>query len=123
MPPRTTKKTPPGPGSKRALRGRAAAAAAALAANSQAQAAPEEPNVKLEEIEVAEEGRPPVAVGKETEQEETVCAEERVALESDNASVKSKPCSLCFRIMLYTMAICDWFCCWCRSVRLKGSYY
>lgn len=91
MPPRSTKKTPPGPGSKRALRGRAAAAAAALAANSQAQAAHKGPNAKLEDIEVAEEGTPPVAVGKETEQGERVCAEKKVALESDYASVKSKP--------------------------------
>lgn len=89
MPPRTTKKTPPGPGSKRGLRGRAAAAAAAAAAaNVPAQAPHEEPNVKEEDIEVAEEGRPPVALGKETEQEEKVSAEVKVAPESGITPVK-----------------------------------
>ncbi|KAG6395147.1 hypothetical protein SASPL_145786 [Salvia splendens] len=73
MPPRTTKKTPPGPGSKRALRGRAAAAAAA-AENAKARALTEEPNAKLEKVELLEEGR-------ETE------LEEKVALETVEASV------------------------------------
>ncbi|KAL1562042.1 hypothetical protein AAHA92_04665 [Salvia divinorum] len=73
MPPRSTKKTPPGPGSKRALRARAAAAAE----NAQTQALPVEPKVKLEEI-----------VGREMEQEEKASAEEKVALESVETSVK-----------------------------------
>ncbi|XP_042059853.1 uncharacterized protein LOC121804398 isoform X1 [Salvia splendens] len=71
MPPRSTKKTPPGPGSKRALRGRATAAAE----NAQAQAVPEEPIVKMEEIS-----------GREMEQKAS--AEDKVALETVLTSVK-----------------------------------
>ena len=95
MPPRSTKKTPPGPGSKRALRGRATAAAE----NAQAQAVPEEPKVKMEEI-----------AGSEMEQKAS--AEDKVALETVLTSVKSKPYPIFFfRFMLYcTMTFWDWFC-------------
>ncbi|KAI3449040.1 hypothetical protein Pfo_005705 [Paulownia fortunei] len=82
MPPRTAKRGPAGPGSKRALRGRAVA---------KVQALPEEPNVKAEEEEEEEEvvvelkdvrvdeEKPPVVMEekeKEMEHEETVKAEE-----------------------------------------------
>ncbi|KAL0373528.1 UNVERIFIED_CONTAM: Heterogeneous nuclear ribonucleoprotein Q [Sesamum radiatum] len=92
MPPRAAKRVPAGPGSKRAVRGRAAAAAAA-----KVQTVPEESNVKdKEEVELkevrVEEEKPPVVreeKEKEMEQEETVKAEEEIRLEHNrDASIK-----------------------------------
>ncbi|KAL0309080.1 UNVERIFIED_CONTAM: Heterogeneous nuclear ribonucleoprotein Q [Sesamum radiatum] len=86
MPPRAVKRVPAGPGSKRAVRGRAAAAAAA-----KVQTVPEESNVKdneeveLKEVRVEEE-KPPLVreeKEKEMEQEETVKAEEEIGLEQN----------------------------------------
>lgn len=100
MPPRSAKKTPPGPGSKRALRGRAAAAAAAAEAEAQAQAlaqaSPEEPTVKSEELEVAEEGKQLAAVKKEPEHEEKFRVDEIAASEREEAFLNSKPISFSF---------------------------
>ncbi|KAK4397377.1 Polyadenylate-binding protein [Sesamum angolense] len=86
MPPRAAKRVPAGPGSKRAVRGRAAAAAAA-----KVQTVPEESNVKdKEEVELkevmVEEEKPPVVreeKEKEMEQEETVKEEEEIGLEQN----------------------------------------
>ncbi|KAL8500476.1 hypothetical protein ACS0TY_020179 [Phlomoides rotata] len=78
MPPRT-RKIPPGPGSKRAARGRAAASA-----NLQAQVQLEESKVKAQEIEVKEEvraveGNRPVDIGKDMEHKERGSAVVKVA--------------------------------------------
>ncbi|KAK6162703.1 hypothetical protein DH2020_002544 [Rehmannia glutinosa] len=89
MPPRVTKRTPAGPGSKRAVRGRA------MAAKVQAQLQPEEPNVKpeVEEVEVMEEVRvedekPAVAMEeKETEPEEKMKAKFAEANEDDSVKI------------------------------------
>lgn len=88
MPPRVTKKTPPGPGSKRAARGRAAVASA----NVQAQVQSEESRVKALEVEVKEEvrvveGKRLVDVGKDMEHKDT---EVKAAAAYGNSSAKSK---------------------------------
>ncbi|KAK4416082.1 Heterogeneous nuclear ribonucleoprotein Q [Sesamum alatum] len=94
MPPRAAKRLPAGPGSKRAVRGRASAVAAA-----KVQTVPEESNVKdKEEVELkevrVEEEKPPVVrekEEKEMEQEETVKAEEEIGLEQNrDASIKKE---------------------------------
>ncbi|PIN18731.1 Heterogeneous nuclear ribonucleoprotein R (RRM superfamily) [Handroanthus impetiginosus] len=79
MPPRVTKRTPAGPGSKRAGRGRGAAKV-------QPEFHPEESNVRSEEEEVEEEKRPIAVEEKEIEPEEKVKTGNKQAEENEDAS-------------------------------------
>ncbi|KAL3833043.1 hypothetical protein ACJIZ3_007779 [Penstemon smallii] len=81
MPPKVTKRTPPGPGNKRAARGRAATATAETEKVEEEVAAKEQVRV--------EEENPPVGFDeKESEPEEEVNAEEKAEEDNEDASDK-----------------------------------